>query len=616
MYNFNTTITNEGAALLARIIANQENAAFKEARLSETNYVGQEVTLTAGTFGGVKYTDPTIAASVIDSTTIKVAFDCRGSSLIGAYNLYSIGIIIDDNGTDVLVAVCTSSDPLPIGEEFNDRYAFNVNLAVSSTSNITVTGTTAAVIYDIDVIDNLASPATNKPLSANQGRLIADNLAADENVYGAKNLLDINNLGSMSACKCHVANNGFVNDETDTLNYFRLRLVAYDSNGQIIQVGGNNYVFSENVTTTGQKEITGFALPAGTANVLLTHTGTNINIYVNPTVNLDIIEIPLTLSFNANGINPSYIGGLDIRDIMLCDARVIDPTFAPFAETNFQLTRKTSGLSNENLLDNPFFTVNQRGFSSAIFQTGNVYTVDRWLIIGSTIGGSVSLSSSGMKLSRTGESAPGYLTQFLEDLTLGKPYTLSVLFSDGTIESKTGIINSTADSISFSFTSGLGSTRVYYFSGGSKWTVDVIVFTGSEFTIRAVKLEVGTVSTLANDVEPNQATELLKCQRYFYRLKALSSFAFFSSGIMGDATTYWGIINLPVPMRATPQVTSAGSVYIRQATNVLVSSITCALRFQNILSIFAVTATSLTAGAAALLALDSTSSYIDFSADL
>ena len=142
------------------------------------------------------------------------------------------------------------------------------------------------------------------------------------------------------------------------------------------------------------------------------------------------------------------------------------------------------------------------------------------------------------------------------------------------------------------------------------------IYTDVNVTIRAVKLERGTVSTLANDVAPNYTTELLECQRYFYRLKALSAYAFFSSGVMGDATAYWGIINLPVPMRATPQITSAGSVYIRQGTNVLTSNITCELRSPNILSIFAVSATSLTAGAAALLLLDSTSSYIDFSADL
>ena len=458
MVNWIVTVTNEGAALIASIIASQGTLTITEARMSDEDYYGEEAALTEATFDGV-FSTTTVSASIIDLTNIKMSADFNLSGLTEAHDIATVGFIANDGGSDVLLAVLTTEDTPDTAEpgiNINGGYVyFSVSLAVSSTQDITVVGTTAGVIYDTDVVDNLISTATNKPLAANQGRVLKGNI-----------------------------------------------------------------------------------------------------------------------------------------------------------DDNF------SGQSNENLIDNPFFTVNQRGFSSAIFQTGNVYTVDRWLIIGKTIGGSMSLSSSGMKLSRTGESTLGYLTQFLEDLTLGKPYTLSVLFADGTIESKTGIINSIADSISFSFANGLGSTRVYYLSGGSKWTVDVIVFAGSEFTIRAVKLEVGTVSTLANDVEPDQATELLKCQRYFYRLKALSSFAFFSSGIMDNATTYWGIINLPVPMRATPQITSAGSVYIRQGTNVLVSSITCGLRCPNILSVFAVTATSLTVGSAALLALDSTSSYIDFSADL
>ena len=42
-----------------------------------------------------------------------------------------------------------------------------------------------------------------------------------------------------------------------------------------------------------------------------------------------------------------------------------------------------------------------------------------------------------------------------------------------------------------------------------------IVYTDTTF--KAIKLEFGTVSTLGMDTAPNYATELLKCQRYFFR---------------------------------------------------------------------------------------------------
>ena len=368
MYNFSTTITNEGAALLARIIANHENAAFKEARLSETNYVGQEATLTAGTFGGVRFTDTVIAASVIDSTTIKVAINCRGSSLIGAYNLYSIGIIIDDNGTDVLVAVCTSSDPLPIGEEFNDRYAFNVNLAVSSTSNITVTGTTAAVIYDIDVVDNLTSPATNKPLSANQGRLIADNLAANENVYGAKNLGIP--LVDMTSLNLSTSNNS---DGSLTVTTNGLACGGVNTNWSspfILKKG--TYQVSFGLDTDETPSLTGFA-------VILKVYSTS---YWLCTSGDSVASRKITLAADTEVVWGLYCESGTVVATqtvypMLRDARIIDPTFAPYAPTNHELmSYKANGkVGAKNLLDDSNIVgLDNMNQSGDIFTSNNTDT--------------------------------------------------------------------------------------------------------------------------------------------------------------------------------------------------------------------------------------------------
>ena len=44
MANYTTTITNEGAALLASVIANQGTLTFNEFRFSENDYTGQEST--------------------------------------------------------------------------------------------------------------------------------------------------------------------------------------------------------------------------------------------------------------------------------------------------------------------------------------------------------------------------------------------------------------------------------------------------------------------------------------------------------------------------------------------------------------------------------------------
>lgn len=180
MANFNLTITNEGAAFLADVIANQGSIDFTEVRFSSTNYVGSEATLTAGTFGGTWLT-VTPSASVVDQTTINVASSFDNSGFSAAKTLYSIGLIGEDgNGNTALVAVCTKSTPdtIPAYVAPASTYDYNINLTVSDTENITITATPAGVLFVSDIVDNLNSYATNKPLSANQGRALKALIAA------------------------------------------------------------------------------------------------------------------------------------------------------------------------------------------------------------------------------------------------------------------------------------------------------------------------------------------------------------------------------------------------------------------------------------------------------
>jgi len=175
MANFNLTITDEGAAFLADVIANQGNIDFTEMRFSSTNYVGQESTVTEGTWTGTFIT-ATPSASVVDSTTINVAASFDNSTFTSSKSLYSIGIVATDGNNTALVAVATSSVPQTIPEFVStaSHYAYNLNLAVSSTSNITVSASTAGALYVFDIVDNLTSTATNKPLSANQGKALSE----------------------------------------------------------------------------------------------------------------------------------------------------------------------------------------------------------------------------------------------------------------------------------------------------------------------------------------------------------------------------------------------------------------------------------------------------------
>ena len=314
MANYTTTITNEGAALLASVIANQGTLTFNEFRFSENDYTGQESTLTEGTFLGVFIT-ASAAASVIDLTTIKASAQFNNSTITGNHNLYSIGIVGTDGNTTALIAVCTTTDPDVIREPLTgtSTYAFNVNLTVSNTNDITVVGTTAAVLYDIDVVDTLISTATDKPLSANMGRVLADNLAANENVYGAKNLWDIEGW--------------------------------FNKYGQAFSKAGDIYSF----TTSADLNSNVFKFADTDISVILsgvvTHSSSDFRV--------DLLDISNNVVGSLNSYISSVTGsGCKIRfynpyigqtvtidSPMIRDSRVIDPTFVPFAETNLQLTQ-------------------------------------------------------------------------------------------------------------------------------------------------------------------------------------------------------------------------------------------------------------------------------------
>lgn len=353
MANFNLTITNEGAAFLADIIANQGMIDFTEVRFSSANYVGSEATLTEGTFAGTFIT-ATPTASVLDSTTINVASSFDNSSFTSDKVLYSIGIIAEDgNGNIALVAVCTTSSPdtIPQFVLTTSVYAFNINLSVSSTQNITVTASGAGVVFVSDIVNNLTSSETNKPLSAAMGR---------------------------------------------------------------------------------------------------------------------------------------------------------------------ELALKTSGLSNDNLLDNPFFTINQRGQSS--YTTKNTYSVDRWCIqAGSSTDPSVTVNVDGTitVTNGSGVNSPFYLTQFVEGT-----------FGDGVTDyTASAIVTAISGTVILYCGSGTGQmgvpiTRTGITSVTGKPTntaspnviARLVVSPNSSVTVKAVKVERGTISTIGNDEKPDYAMELAKCQ--------------------------------------------------------------------------------------------------------
>lgn len=168
--------------------------------------------------------------------------------------------------------------------------------------------------------------------------------------------------------------------------------------------------------------------------------------------------------------------------------------------------------NHENLLDNPWFTVNQRGQSEYV---GSKYTFDRWH--GSTNG--TITKDDGILTYSSNSAGDSFLENryyFDGNVYGGKEYTASILFGDGTIKSKTFTmpISSTASTLlGTCFDENENGLRIYRRPDTAEYNfmMQIRVLSNTSVSFKAIKLELGTVSTLATDTPPNYELEKYKC---------------------------------------------------------------------------------------------------------
>lgn len=226
---------------------------------------------------------------------------------------------------------------------------------------------------------------------------------------------------------------------------------------------------------------------------------------------------------------------------MIRSVYITDSTYESFCMTNQELTQYAASQSNPNLLDNPWFTVNQRGKSS--YATNATYTVDRWAIAQNNSDlGSVTVNPNGsIILENVNGTDAFYLRQSnlystgnpFENI-LGKKVTLSVMLGTGSIVYGSGDVPSAPSDWTKYITVMVGqSAKVVLQAKDGKVLITFELAKGAPaVTIRAVKLELGLVSTLVNDIAPNYQQELAKCQRYFQRI-ALTDYWQRGGAVMG-----------------------------------------------------------------------------------
>ena len=215
-------------------------------------------------------------------------------------------------------------------------------------------------------------------------------------------------------------------------------------------------------------------------------------------------------------------------------------------------------INNRNLLDNPFFSINQRGQAS--YNTNQGYTVDRWMLFSNSGAAVVVPNSNGVELDFGASGGDGlYQVVPFDQMENGKTYTLSAKLQDGTIESA-----------NFTYMAG-GAAIIEYatdfrFHIVPTWGTGVLLgilnlsYAASIVNLRAVKLEIGAISTLAYDAPPNNESELLKCMAYYQQSWAGSVFPPSPDALVGvEALAAWTAngtapCHFYVPMRTTPAV--------------------------------------------------------------
>lgn len=163
--------------------------------------------------------------------------------------------------------------------------------------------------------------------------------------------------------------------------------------------------------------------------------------------------------------------------------------------------------SNDNLIDNGWFNVNTRALTE---YSDSGYTVDRWYKSNGS-SGIVYVDENGIRRADTTPYLRYFMSEKQRKSLNGKVLTFSTMTADGTIQSFT-----TEYDTSHVFISNFDGNIIYGDINTNYPNQVAGVHSNGDVdankTLRAVKLEVGAVSTLKLDSMPKVYDEMLKCQ--------------------------------------------------------------------------------------------------------
>lgn len=253
---------------------------------------------------------------------------------------------------------------------------------------------------------------------------------------------------------------------------------------------------------------------------------------------------------NVNGVTPDESGAINLTLENLGAAPAVH------SHAISDVADLEQNLHGVNLLDNWYFgnPVNQRSVTAQTWTSG--YGLDRWNIQYAGSAQPVSaIDENGLKLNGDG-------TQFIQKLEvdlLNKQITISMLFSDGVLCTKTLTI--TEDKLSGWIIPNCGRGNVNFLFHTGAVPMIYINGTDADYYIEAIKLELGSQQTLAhqdasgnwvlNEI-PDYGEQLARCQRYFIPDQQRDCCGRGSAG-----TAYYVVCPTPVSLRAMPAISTS-----------------------------------------------------------
>ncbi len=181
------TITDDGAALLADLIANVRTATFTKMQLSSHDYSASTLeSLTS--LEDVEQEVSFSSVSVVDSATVTLSAVAENTSISTAFYVNTIGLIaVDSDSTEILYAVIDTTSEPDLQPAYDGTsvarlsYTFNVQVGQASSVTVSIVTATSAdqISYDPttsglnstnvkDAIDELASSSGSNTLIATE----------------------------------------------------------------------------------------------------------------------------------------------------------------------------------------------------------------------------------------------------------------------------------------------------------------------------------------------------------------------------------------------------------------------------------------------------------------